>query len=205
MSFAKPFEHQDALFQAAVDEFSEAGYEQASINTILKKAEMSKGQFYYHFQNKQGLYFALIEIFIARKQAFLVEVMHPDDFAADIFTILKTQIHHGVAFAQAQPDIHAFSQSFLKEKGNPIYEAALAHFNFDNDAGLGRLIEEAYQRGEFQENLPLSFVRRTITYLFNHVTDFTDLGDEEAAGENLNRLIEFMKNGLARRESGLTD
>ncbi|MDJ0752129.1 MAG: TetR/AcrR family transcriptional regulator [Ardenticatenaceae bacterium] len=205
MSFAKPFEHQDALFQAAVEEFSTAGYEQASINTILKKAGMSKGQFYYHFQNKQGLYFALIEIFIASKQAYLAEVMRPDDFATDIFTILKTQVHHGFAFAQAQPNIYAFSQSFLKEKGNPIYEAALARFNFDNDAGLGRLIEEAHRRGEFHEDLPLEFVRRTITYLFNHVTDLTDLGDEKAAEENLNRLIKFMKNGLARRESGLTD
>ncbi|KAA3647115.1 MAG: TetR/AcrR family transcriptional regulator [Chloroflexi bacterium] len=198
MNFDKAFDHSEALFQAAIEEFSAAGYEQASINTILTRAGMSKGQFYYHFENKQGLYFALIEVLISRKQEFLSGVMQPADFEQDIFTILRTQIQHGLAFAHAHPEVNAFSDSFLREKGNTIYEATMERFNFNNNAPLGDLITQAHQRGEFKQDLPLDFVQRTITYMFSHAADFTDLSSEDNAQENLDRLVDFLRAGLAR-------
>ena len=198
MSFAKAFDHSEALFQAAIEEFATAGYEQASINTILSKAGMSKGQFYYHFENKHGLYFALIEVLITRKGEFLSGVMQPADFDQDIFSIFQTQIQHGLAFANAHPEVNAFSDSFLREKGNAIYEAAMQRFNFDDDARLNDLIARAHERGEFKPDLPLDFVQRTITYMFSHAADFTDLSSEDNAQENLDRLVDFLRAGLAR-------
>jgi TetR/AcrR family transcriptional regulator len=199
MYFDKEFQHNEALFQAAVREFSEAGYEQASINTILTNAGMSKGQFYYHFKNKEALYFALIEMMIKRKQAFLAGVMAPQDFDQDIFTIFKTQIQHGLDFAGANPEIQAFSDSFLREKGNAVYEKVMAKFNFENTGAFDQLVEMAYRKGEFREELPLSFLQKTISYLFTHVTDLTDLSNAGDAQENLDRLVDFMKTGLGRR------
>jgi AcrR family transcriptional regulator len=198
MYFNKEFQHNEALFQAAVHEFSEAGYEQASINTILTNAGMSKGQFYYHFDNKEALYLALIQILIERKRAFLSSVMRPDDFNKDIFTILKTQIEHGISFARANPEIQAFSDSFLREKGSAIYDKVMARFNFENTGAFDQLVEIAFHKGEFREGLPLSFLQKTIGYLFTHVTDLTDLSSAENAQENLDRLVDFMKTGLGR-------
>jgi AcrR family transcriptional regulator len=71
MSFEKDFEHSQELFDYALEEFSMLGYEQASINAILEKAGMSKGQFYYHFKSKEDLYLALIDEVITRKKAFM--------------------------------------------------------------------------------------------------------------------------------------
>lgn len=113
MGFAKSFEHNDELYAAAIEEFVAAGYDQASINTILKKAGMSKGQFYYHFQNKEGLYLALIDIMIERKKEFLATMMQLQDFQQDIFTVFKTQIPYSIIFAQEYPEINQFSESFL--------------------------------------------------------------------------------------------
>jgi AcrR family transcriptional regulator len=198
MYFDKEFQHNQALFQAAVHEFSEAGYEQASINTILNNAGMSKGQFYYHFKNKEALYFALIQILIERKRTFLAGVMRPEDFNQEIFTIFKTQIQHGLAFSRANPEIQAFSDSFLREKGNAIYERVMARFNFESTGAFDQLIERAYHKGEFRQELPLSFLQKTIGYLFTHVADLTDLSNAGNAQENLDRLVAFMKTGLGR-------
>jgi AcrR family transcriptional regulator len=198
MYFDKEFQHNEALFQAAVREFAEAGYEQASINTILTNAGMSKGQFYYHFKNKEALYFALIEILIQRKRAFLAQVMRPEDFNQDIFTIFKTQIQHGLDFARAHPEIQSFSDSFLREKANAIYEKVIARYNFESSGAFDQIIEAAFHKGEFREGLPLSFLQKTIGYLFTHVTDLTDLSNSEDAEENLDRLVDFMKTGLGR-------
>ena len=198
MGFDKSFEHSDALFETAVAEFCAEGYQQASINTILQKAGMSKGQFYYHFGNKEGLYLALIEVLIARKVAFMQSIMQPEDFQQDIFGLLKTQIAYGLAFARENPLINEFGNSFLQEKGTPIYEKAMAIYNFEDSQMLHVMIEQAWNNGDFREDLPLAFIKKTIGYLFTHVTDLTGLSSTTDAEENLNYLISFMKTGLAR-------
>ena len=130
--------------------------------------------------------------------------MRPEDFEQDIFTIFKRQIQYGLAFARANPEIQSFSDSFLREKGNAIYEAAMIRFNFERNSALDRLIEAAFARGEFREDLPLSFVQKTISYLFSHVTDLTDLSNANDAQENLDRLVDFMKTGLASETTALS-
>jgi AcrR family transcriptional regulator len=45
----------EAILQAAVEEFALNGYEGASIDSIAKRAGVSKGGFYYHFTNKEVL------------------------------------------------------------------------------------------------------------------------------------------------------
>jgi AcrR family transcriptional regulator len=199
LSFDKSFDHQQELFDAAVAEFITAGYEQASINTILQNAGMSKGQFYYHFKNKEGLYLALIDIVIARKKAFMTELVKPADFAQDIFSILKTQVQYGLAFTQAHPVISRFAESFAREKGNAIYEKALAVYNFDDDGFLNQLIDQAVQRGEIRDDLPLPLIRRLMGYLFTHAVDLVDLSQASDFERNLTYLIEFIKNGLIKK------
>jgi TetR/AcrR family transcriptional regulator len=197
MSFANDFEHRDALFAAALEEFITKGYEQASINTILNTAGMSKGQFYYHFQNKEGLYLALIEVLIARKREFLAVVMQPEDFQQGIFTIFETQVRHSMAFARQYPAINRFAESFIREQGNAIYKKALAIHNFEDNAALNQLIAAAYHRGDLRADLPLDFIQKTIGYLFTHVTELADLHEVDDFEPNLRHLITFMKHGLA--------
>jgi TetR/AcrR family transcriptional regulator len=197
--FEKQFDHSHALFEAALETFISDGYEQASLNAILEDAEMSKGQFYYHFENKEGLYLALIGVLIERKRAFLAEVMSPEDFEGDIFTILNAQIRHSMAFARQHPQINRFAESFVKEQGSPIYKGALATYNFDENEGINALIEAAYQGGEFREDLPLAFIRKMVTHLFTHFAELLDLYSVKAVEHNLHYLIEFMRSGLARQ------
>ena len=200
MSFAKTFEHKQKLLNAALEEFIEYGYEQASINRILNQAGMSKGQFYYHFKNKESLYLDITDLLVARKQEFLSNIMQPEDFQQNIFGIFKTQIKYGMAFAAQFPEIDKFGQSFVREKGNAIYAKAIERHNFEANDGINQLIEMAYQKGEFRDDLPLAFIKRTIGYLFNNVADFIDLTNPAEVENNLNYLIDFMRNGLAKVE-----
>jgi hypothetical protein len=41
--------------------------------------------------------------------------------------------------------------------------------------------------------------------LFTHVTDLTDLSNAENAQENLDRLVDFMKTGLASEAARITE
>lgn len=196
--FSRTFEHSDELFEAALAEFIDKGYEQASINTILQAAGMSKGQFYYHFANKEDLYLSLIGVLIERKKAFLASVMQPEDFQQDIFGILQAQVRHSMSFARQHPAINRFGESFLREKGSPIYEKALAAYSFEENAALDRLIENAWQRGELRDDLPLAFIKKVIGYVFTHAADISELRDPAAYEDELRCLVEFLKSGLGK-------
>lgn len=196
--FDRDFEHSRALFDAALEEFVAKGYDQASINVILAQAGMSKGQFYYHFQGKEDLYFALIDILIARKRAFLADVMKPEDFRQDLFAVFAAQVRYGLLFAATYPAINRFAESFIREQGNAIYKKAMARYDFGGDDALNGLIEAAYRRGDFRDDLPLPFIKKTIAHLFTHAAEVADLNSSEDFEEKLDNLIAFMRSGLAK-------
>ncbi len=203
MSFEKSFEHKQKLLDAALQEFNAYGYEQASINRILHDAGMSKGQFYYHFKNKEALYFALMEWGIQKKLAYFAGLNLLGEAPTDIFDLFKMQLRYGIAFAMEHPDIHGLSQALMREKGNPIYEKVMEEYDFKDNEVVGQLIEGGYQRGDFRDDLPLPFIKKMIGTLFNQAADFTNLNVPAEMEQNLNYLIDFMRNGLAKNsESG---
>jgi AcrR family transcriptional regulator len=198
-SLDKDFEHKERLVETALEEFIEHGYEQASINTILHRARMSKGQFYYHFKNKEDLYFALIDMMIHKKTEFLKSVMSPADMQGDFFGIMETQIGHSMAFTKEYPAIARFSERFLKEQGSPIFQKAMEKYDFRSNQGIQMMVEQAYKRGEFRKDLPLPFVQKLVGFLFNHIVDLMDNNDVDSFEGPMVYLIEFMRSGLANQ------
>jgi len=59
---------QQAILDTAVDEFGTEGYDGASLNRILLAAGLSKGAFYYYFDDKADLAAAVLERELARYQ-----------------------------------------------------------------------------------------------------------------------------------------
>lgn len=52
---------QERILAAALRNFSEHGYEAASLRVIAKEANVTTGALYTHFDNKQALFAALVE------------------------------------------------------------------------------------------------------------------------------------------------
>ncbi len=63
----KSFKREQKLLDAAIEEFSQWSFDEASVNRILKNAHISKGVFYYHFKDKEALYYSVMEIALTSK------------------------------------------------------------------------------------------------------------------------------------------
>ncbi|MFK7801766.1 MAG: TetR/AcrR family transcriptional regulator [Anaerolineae bacterium] len=192
------FEHAEALLAASIKEFSDRGYDKASINLILETAGMSKGQFYHHFKNKEGLYLALIEVLLTQKRAFLQNIMQATTGQNDIYAIFQARMTYELAFAREYPAMNSFAESVDREKGSKVYEKAAEQFSLNNDDLLNALIEMAYQKGDFRADIPLSFIKPLLVYFFNHAAEMVELGDPKTFDTNLNQLLVFIKSGLAK-------
>ncbi len=64
-------EIRDRILAAAVEEFKEQGYADASIRNIANNAEISLGNVYRYYTNKEALYFAVINPFMENVKQFV--------------------------------------------------------------------------------------------------------------------------------------
>jgi AcrR family transcriptional regulator len=56
-----PQEKRERLLEIAAQEFAKHGFEDASVNRILERAQMSKGAAYYYFEDKIDLFFTVVQ------------------------------------------------------------------------------------------------------------------------------------------------
>ena len=88
----KSFERKNELIEVALDEFTVKSYENASLNKIIKNAGVSKGTFYYHFEDKKALYIFLMEIAGGYQAEFINKHIEEQGLKGkDIFEDLKQQ------------------------------------------------------------------------------------------------------------------
>src|SRR5690554_1537972 len=75
---------QKQILRAALKEFAQHGYAQASTNTIVKEAGISKGMLFYYFTSKQDLFNYLVEYVLDHvEKGYLVHLDHHEpDFLA---------------------------------------------------------------------------------------------------------------------------
>ena len=77
--FNLPEEKQKKIIDAAIDEFAEVPFAEASINKIIKTAEISRGSFYMYFDDKYDLVMYLLGS-IRRKIGLQIRQANKDVF-----------------------------------------------------------------------------------------------------------------------------
>lgn len=198
----KSFDRKKELLEAALDEFIAKSYEEASLNNIIKNAGISKGTFYYHFQDKQALYLSLLQSAVDAKIEFMERKLenysHNEDF--DIFENLKLQARFGVEFAKDYPRYYLFSLMFLREKGKEIYNVAMDMLDDTSENYFENMLDKAMEKGEIRAGISVQFAKRIMTYLFYRYDEIFSIKaaalDFDLILRDVDNLIDFMQCGL---------
>ena len=197
---SKTFDRKEQLITAALEEFINKDYEKASLNSIIKNANLSKGVFYYHFKNKESLYIALLEDATKKKWEYINSKTANKDYnAMDIFDRFVYQAETSIRFAYKFPQYHQLGRMFLKEKGNPIYWTALKHIESPGADILDEMIQSAYQKGEISNKYSIDFTIKLLHHLFQEfesifVQDIDN--DLQRIIDMLDKYVSFMRHGL---------
>ncbi len=192
----KKFDRKHKLLDAALEEFSQRSFDEASVNRILKKADISKGVFYYHFKDKEALYLCLVEETSHVKREYITKELQEHEFIeADIFGRFRIQAQEGIQFAKQYPKYKQFAGMIAKERNIKIREHLKAYFSQSRQ--IEELVECAINKGELSDTYPKEFVAAVIGFLFAHYDEI--FPDDRDAFENLDRFISMMKNGLGKK------
>lgn len=209
MKEKKSFERRNELIDAALDEFTSKRYANASLNNIIKNAGISKGTFYYNFEDKQALYIFLHKLAYKAGTEFMNKRMEEiaDDYnEKDIFEKFKMNTIISIEFANTFPKYLKLTMMFMKEEGNKENKEIFEYINSFREKtiniGVEKLINDALENGELNSCFSKDFIMKIITHLFiNYYEIFGMEEDYEESKflDDINNFIDFLKYGLYKK------
>ena len=196
-----PLKRYPRLFEAALDEFSQKKFEDASLNDILKAAEMSKGSLYHHFGDKFGLYLCMIDVFVNKKLAFFHEYLAKQD-PGNFFGVMKQLMRATMEYMLVDERMHHLSNRIM-EISEELRTRILEYYPYDFRQGFGPLIGAAIRSGQIDSRYSEGFVAKVLEILLMNSHKFlSPETDIDGFVGTIDRIIDFMQYGMAAKKEG---
>jgi len=137
-----------AILEAALDRFSELGFDGASTRSIAQQAEVAQPLLNYHFAGKEVLWRAVVDDVFAGLRASMLDRL-TGLRGVDELTTARLLVRHFVEFSAAHPQLHRIIMQESKHAGprldwlvethvRPLYDNAIALFEgLRTDGELG--------------------------------------------------------------------
>jgi TetR/AcrR family transcriptional regulator len=111
-----PAEKREKILQAAIREFAERGYENASTNRIIQEADISKGLLFHYFGSKKHLFLATFDHCVQQYISQMKEVVPASaDWPDDIFDRILYLGEIKYRYFLQQPLLYSFLLSAYNE------------------------------------------------------------------------------------------
>lgn len=133
------------LLDAAEQVFAAKGYHGAVVDDIIRASDSSKGGFYFHFPNKQGIFLALIDALVPKLAAAVDHAIagEADPIAqmdAALRTVLETFSRHRrlskILLVEAVGLGHGFDEKLMRTRG---YFATMIQGYLDRAVAAGAI------------------------------------------------------------------
>lgn len=183
-------EKKSRILDAALGEFSVRTFSQASLNQIIKNADIPKGSFYQYFDNKEDLYLYLMEVASKEKIEILRQVneMNPD---ADVFEVIMNTTKAYLELGKAKPGYIEAAMLMLLD--NSEFIVKIRNSSIERFA---KMLEQDKAWGRFKPEADSELVINMIsTFSLNEY--FRNRSDKERYLKNLDGAIKVIKEGIA--------
>lgn len=188
------------LLEAALDEFANTKFEDASLNDILKNAQMSKGSFYHNFGDKFGLYLALMDIVVKKKTDFFSSAMKTRQYSGDFFGTIRELAQATMDFMFVDKRLNDLSNRYI-DISDELKSKILEFFPYDFNQAFSMLINSAIKSGQIDERFSPEFILKILDILFTN--SFKLVSSNNAENELLktvDELMYFMQYGISAKK-----
>lgn len=164
--FNLPLEKQRRVVETALQEFSEKGYQGASINLIVSKLGIAKGSIYQYFSDKRSLFLYIFDYAVELVRKRLRQVKQ-ETREEPTFERIRRSLLSGVDFIEEHPFIYRGYLKMMFEREVPFREELLKKIRLFSSDYLTSLLLEGRQRGEVRGDVDLE----TMVFLLDAVMD----------------------------------
>ena len=195
--FNLPDDKKILIIAAALDEFSSASYDTASINQICKKSNIAKGSFYQYFTDKMDLYVYIMTLAIEKKIKFFSSVLTEFD-TLSLLEQFRLLFLKGIEFAKDYPQYAALGEQFSKENNQLAKSSAIKEGDKQSEILFIQMIGQAKSKGEIDntvDSLALSILLQSMNNSVNEymLNKFGNVRYEQCK-EDVNRFVDSLLN-----------
>ncbi len=147
-------EKQECIYSAAVDEFATHGYSSASMNSLVRKAGISKGSLFQYFRSKPELFDGIVRVAFNRVKSTLRNVRAESE-GRDLPERLEMLLRSGFRFIREHPRLARIYFHLLHSGDAPFGTERLRYLSRRSQEFLVEMLAEARDSGELAENLDL--------------------------------------------------
>ena len=162
--FNLPDEKRERFLVAAINEFADNDYPNASISKVCKQAGIAKGSFYQYFEDKKDLLMYMIEISLVEKQVLIDSIEIPDSksgFFDSLRWIFKLQAGYSIEHPRLTEVIHRAFYGALPFKDEMIENLKQAGYD-----GYRQLLLKGIEDGSIRPDIDLDAATFMISTLF---------------------------------------
>jgi TetR/AcrR family transcriptional regulator len=201
-----PLDKQERVLDAALAEFAEQGYHQASLNRLVAQAGIAKGSLYQYFPNKEGIFYYIFQYALKMVRRTLTTVKE-ETLEENFFIRLEKSLLAGVAFLRQHPRIFNLYLKIQFDKNVPFREEFLAAVRRHAAEYFGSLVRRAQSRGELRAGVPQGAVLFLLDAVFDRflqavavpaldVTLGLHQATDAAIHQHVRELISLLREGL---------
>lgn len=197
--FNLPEDKRKTLIEAAEKEFSRVPVFDASIANIIKLAGIPRGSFYQYFEDKEDLFFYLLDEKLKASKAFFIQLLikHNGDFIEAMMELYDN-------FLKVMPDEE--ERNFIKNAllyatnavENSITDMFTATYDNHGYREILELIDQERLNINSEEELFHIFKIVSALAFHNLIEKITKELDDEEAMRNFTVRIELIKRGLSK-------
>lgn len=196
------------IISSAIEEFSNADYNTASINQICKKSSIAKGSFYQYFEDKLDLYVYIMNLAIEEKIKFFSTVLEQFQ-ELTILEKIRLLFIKGIEFARTYPKYAALGNQFSKEVDEKLKSAVIKEGEKQSESLFIQMIEYAKLKGEIDNkinSLSLSMILQSINntvneYMLNKFGEISYEHYEKDVNKFVDSLLSIIFNGIKKADN----
>ncbi len=179
----------EAILSSAAREYAHKGYVGASVNRIFQGAGLTKGAFYYYFDDKADLAAAVLERSVKEAMDLLRRLPAPKD-AADFWRVLERSMRDSLEQMQRRPEDSEVLVRLgaamardrqLSERVTGLFGEAMAE--------VGALWERGRELGAVREDLPVPTLLALMQAIKEGLVRLLLPADGKATPEALERFV----------------
>jgi TetR/AcrR family transcriptional regulator len=202
-----PADKQERVLDAALAEFADQGYHQASLNRLVAQAGIAKGSLYQYFPNKEGVFYYVFQYALKLVRRTLTTVKE-ETLEQDFFTRLEKSLLAGVRFLREHPRIYNLYLKIQFDKRVPFREEFMTAVRRHAAEYFGSLVRRARARGELRPGVPEAATLFLLDALFDRflqavaipaldVTLGLNQAPEEEISQRIRELTRLLQEGVA--------
>lgn len=199
--FAKlPAHQQQAIVQAALDEFATHGFHDASLNRVIEAAGISKGSLYYYFDGKADLF-----AYVARTGlgALIDQVGPLPDLGAgdaDAFWSILEDYYLRLSRALlSSPQLAALLRVWSAASRNPEFQQATGEMEQASVPWIAQALDVGHRVGAVRDDLPDTLLMAAVLGM-GEAMDFWLISqppDDEELSDVIAMLVGMIRRAIA--------